>query len=69
VHRVVRLGSVGVRSNSASIAFDAVKGPVTPTATVRVAAADGRRIRQIVDLLGRVRNCSPAPALPGHRVC
>jgi hypothetical protein len=40
---------------------------VTPTATVRVAAADGCEIRQIVDLMDRVRNCSPAPALPGYR--
>ncbi|ODV02151.1 MAG: hypothetical protein ABT20_15135 [Rubrivivax sp. SCN 70-15] len=69
VHRVVRLGRIGISSNSRSIAFDAVKGTVTPTATVRLAAADGREIRQIVNLMGRIRSCSPAPALPGYRAC
>jgi type IV fimbrial biogenesis protein FimT len=59
---------VQLTSNSASILFDAVKGTVTPTATMRVTAEVGE-IRQIVNIMGRVRSCSPAPALPGYRRC
>jgi type IV fimbrial biogenesis protein FimT len=50
---------VQVRSASRSVAFDPLKGTVTPTATLRVEARDGRAIHQVVNLLGRVRSCSP----------
>ena len=70
--RSVRYG-VGVplslQSNSRSILFDPVKGTITPTATVRVTGAGGAAIHQVVNIMGRVRSCSPAPALAGYRVC
>lgn len=59
---------VQLRSNSGSILFDAVKGTVTPTATVRVTAPVGE-IRQIVNVMGRVRSCSPDGAVAGYRPC
>jgi type IV fimbrial biogenesis protein FimT len=62
-------GHVQVRSASKSIAFDPVKGTATPTATLRVEARDGRAIRQVVNLLGRVRSCSPGGRLGGEAVC
>jgi type IV fimbrial biogenesis protein FimT len=58
-----------VRSASKSITFDAVRGTVTPTATLRVEARDGRAIHQVVNLLGRVRSCSPLGRVGGERVC
>jgi type IV fimbrial biogenesis protein FimT len=58
-----------LRSNSRSIAFDPDKGTVTPTATVRVIAQSGATIHQVVNVMGRVRSCSPAPALAGYRPC
>ncbi|MCU0969922.1 MAG: GspH/FimT family pseudopilin [Rubrivivax sp.] len=70
--RVVHLAPalpVRLQANAASIAFDPVKGTVTPTATVRVVADGGRAIHQVVNVMGRVRSCSPAPALPGYRAC
>jgi type IV fimbrial biogenesis protein FimT len=60
--RAVALGANGdvqVRSASKSVTFDPLKGTVTPTATLRVEARDGRAIHQVVNLLGRVRSCSP----------
>ena len=72
VLRVARLDEnspVSIRSNSRSIAFDAVKGTISPTATVQVQARSGSAIHQIVNVMGRVRTCSPAPALPGFRPC
>jgi type IV fimbrial biogenesis protein FimT len=62
-------GDVQVRSASKSIAFDPVKGTATPTATLRVEARDGRAIHQVVNLLGRVRSCSPRGRLAGEAAC
>ena len=62
-------GSVQVRSASKSVAFDPLKGTVTPTATLRVEARDGRAIHQVVNLLGRVRSCSPGSRLGGELAC
>jgi type IV fimbrial biogenesis protein FimT len=62
-------GSVQVRSASKSVAFDPLKGTVTPTATLRVEARDGRAIHQVVNLLGRVRSCSPSGRLGGELAC
>lgn len=59
---------VQLQSNSGSILFDHVKGTVTPTATIRLTAAVGQ-IRQIVNVMGRVRSCTPDGALPGIRPC
>jgi type IV fimbrial biogenesis protein FimT len=62
-------GMVQVRSASKSITFDPVRGTVTPTATLRIEARDGRRIHQIVNLLGRVRSCSPRAGVTGELAC
>jgi type IV fimbrial biogenesis protein FimT len=72
VLRVVQLdpeAGVVLHSNSVSIGFDPVKGTVTPTATMQVVARSGSTIRKIVNVMGRVRSCSPAPALAGYTSC
>lgn len=60
---------VRIASNSRSILFDPVRGTVTPTATMKVQGRSGAAVHQIVNVMGRVRSCSPAPALPGFRTC
>lgn len=70
--RMVRLDAkspLKLQSSSRSIAFDAVKGTITPTATVQTLASSGSAIHQIINVMGRVRTCSPAPALPGFKAC
>lgn len=62
-------GSVSVRANVGAMTLDPLHGTVSPTGTVRFTAPDGRAVHQVVNLMGRVRSCSPAPALPGHAVC
>src|SRR5262249_35791146 len=54
--RVVALAGAGLalHSNSASMVFDPVRGTVTPTATIEVASADGMRLRNVVNIMGRV---------------
>lgn len=58
-----------VSSNSRSILFDPVKGTVTPTATVKLQATSGAAIHQVVNIMGRVRSCTPAAGLAGYKRC
>ena len=62
-------GAVRLRSNSRSVLFDPTKGTSTPTATVQLTARNGSAIHQVMNVMGRVRSCSPAPALSGYRRC
>jgi len=70
--RVVRVGGelgISLQSNSRSILFDPVKGTTTPTGTVKVSGRSGSAIHQVVNIMGRVRSCSPAPVLSGYKAC
>ncbi|HKX40674.1 MAG TPA: GspH/FimT family pseudopilin [Burkholderiaceae bacterium] len=70
--RTVRLSGtdrVAMHSNVASILFDPLHGTSTPTGTLRLVGADGREVRQIVNVMGRVRACSPQGSVPGYRAC
>ena len=60
--------AVAVQANVTSMVFDPLKGTVTPTATIRV---EGPRvsIRQIINIMGRIRSCSPDGALAGYKAC
>jgi type IV fimbrial biogenesis protein FimT len=58
-----------VMANVGSMRFDPMHGTSTPTGTVRIVGAGGREVRHIVNIMGRVRSCSPAPAVPGYRAC
>jgi type IV fimbrial biogenesis protein FimT len=62
-------GPVQVRSASKSLTFDPFKGTVTPTATLRVEGKDGRAVHQVINLLGRVRSCSPNGRVVDERAC
>lgn len=59
---------VQVRSNSRSMLFDPVKGTVTPTATLKLQSPAGT-VHLVVNVMGRVRSCSPDGALPGLARC
>jgi type IV fimbrial biogenesis protein FimT len=60
---------VGVTGNVASIAFDPLHGTSTPTGTLRLVGARGRTVHHVVNVLGRVRSCSPDGAVPGYSPC
>ncbi len=55
-------------SNSSSFLFDAVKGTVTPTATLEMRNPRGDALRLVVNIMGRVRSCTPT-GLPGYKAC
>lgn len=59
---------VAVQANVGSMVFDPLKGTVSPAATLRIEA--GRySIRQIVNIMGRIRSCTPDGAMPGYKPC
>lgn len=62
-------GVVRLKSNSRSVLFDPTRGTSTPTATVQLTARNGTAIHQVMNVMGRVRSCSPAPAIAGYRRC
>jgi type IV fimbrial biogenesis protein FimT len=74
IKTVAVLGTSGlsVQANVASIRFDPLHGTGTPTGTLRVVSARAGSIHHVVNLLGRVRSCSPTDAgtaVPGYRPC
>ena len=67
---VLRAGDrVSVAANVASIVFDPLHGTSTPTGTLRLVDARGRSVRHVVNVVGRVRSCSPAGAVVGYPGC
>lgn len=59
---------VAVQASAGSILFDPLHGTSTPTGTARVIGTSGA-IHHVVNLMGRVRSCSPEGLLPGYRIC
>lgn len=67
---LIEAGSaLSLKSNSRSVLFDPVRGTSTPTATIQLKASNGGAIHQVLNIMGRVRSCSPAPALSGYTRC
>jgi type IV fimbrial biogenesis protein FimT len=62
VARSVRLPSgstVQLQSNVGSIVFQGDKGTSTPTGTLKLQARDNRAVHLVVNIMGRVRSCTP----------
>lgn len=59
---------VAVQGNVASIAFDPLHGTSTPTGTLRLVDSRGRAVHHVVNVMGRVRSCTPS-GVPGWRAC
>ena len=60
---------VAIDGNVASILFDPLQGTASPTGTLRVVDARGRAVQHVVNVMGRVRSCSPNGAVPGWPAC
>lgn len=63
---------VSVQANVNSILFDPLHGTSTPTGTLKVVAKSGRAVHHVVNVMGRVRSCSPhvnVAAVPGYHAC
>lgn len=60
---------VQLQSNVPSMLFDPHRGMVSPTGSLTLSSQDGKRLRQIVNLLGRIRTCSPDGSVAGYPTC
>ena len=60
---------VGLQANVASVLFDPLHGTSTPAGTWRVTGTGGRAVHHVINVMGRVRSCSPQAAVPGNRAC
>lgn len=60
--------AVQLTSRSVSVAFDPEHGTVTPATTFKLHADDGKTLHQVVNIMGRVRTCSPDHA-QGVKAC
>jgi type IV fimbrial biogenesis protein FimT len=60
---------VSLQTNVASVLFDPLHGTSTPTGTLRLVGPQGRAVHHVVNVMGRVRSCSPLGAMPGYRAC
>ncbi|MEP6739380.1 MAG: GspH/FimT family protein [Caldimonas sp.] len=60
---------ISVAANVASIVFDPLHGTSTPTGTLRLVDGRGRAIHHVVNILGRVRSCTPSGAVAGYLAC
>jgi type IV fimbrial biogenesis protein FimT len=49
--------------------FDPLHGTSSPTATLRVLGMNGRAVHHVINLMGRVRSCSPSTTVPGYPAC
>lgn len=60
---------IGLHSNVASMVFDPVHGTASPAATLRITGPQGRSVQHTVNIMGRVRSCSPQSSVSGYRAC
>ncbi len=60
---------ISVQSNSRSIGFSPHFGTVTPTATMQVSNRRGEAVRLVINVMGRIRSCTPTAGLPGYVLC
>jgi type IV fimbrial biogenesis protein FimT len=67
--RIDARSGLQMASNVRTITFDPIDGTSTPAGTVRFTGRDGRALHQVVNILGRVRSCSPAKAISGYKAC
>jgi len=60
---------VALQASASSVLFAAEHGTATPAATLRLSGRDGRAVQHVVNVMGRVRTCSPQGQLTGYRSC
>jgi type IV fimbrial biogenesis protein FimT len=60
---------VAVEANVTSVLFDPLHGTSTPTGTLRIVGPQGRAVHHVINVMGRVRSCSPSSNVAGYRAC
>lgn len=52
-----------------AVVFDPRYGTITPTTTLRLTEPAGTAIHAVMNVMGRVRSCSPGARIPGYPSC
>ena len=60
---------VSLQANVGSVLFDPLHGTSTPAGTLRLVGTQGREVHHIINIMGRVRSCTPLGAVAGYRAC
>jgi type IV fimbrial biogenesis protein FimT len=60
---------VTLAANTSSVLFDPLHGTSTPSATFRVLGRQGQAIHQVINVMGRVRSCTPTGGVAGYPAC
>ncbi|WP_418319335.1 GspH/FimT family pseudopilin [Piscinibacter sakaiensis] len=60
---------ISVQSNVSSMLFDPDQGTVSPAGSIRIVDSRGLGITHVVNVVGRVRSCSPSAAVAGFAAC
>jgi type IV fimbrial biogenesis protein FimT len=60
--------AVQFQAGTSPMLFDPAVGTVTPTGTVRLTSESGR-LHLVVNIMGRIRSCTPGAWLPGLPAC
>ncbi|MEW6706158.1 MAG: GspH/FimT family pseudopilin [Pseudomonadota bacterium] len=62
-------GAVQLQASTGLFGIEPLRGTVTPAATLKLIGRGGEAVHQVVNVMGRVRTCSPRGALPGFKAC
>ena len=60
---------VRIQANVGTMTYDPRLGTVSPAGRVDIIGRDGRSLRHVVSLMGRVRTCSPGGTVNGVPAC
>lgn len=60
---------ISIQSNVGSMLFDPLLGTASPAGSIRVVDAAGQTVTHIVNILGRVRSCTPSAGVSGYAPC
>jgi type IV fimbrial biogenesis protein FimT len=58
-----------VSANVDALLFDPLRGTTTPAGTIKVTGLGDRAVHHVVNLMGRIRSCSPWGRVPGYPRC
>jgi type IV fimbrial biogenesis protein FimT len=61
--------AVQLPAGNTLLAVEPERGMVTPTATLKLVGRGGEAVHTLVNVMGRVRACSPGAAVPGFKAC
>lgn len=62
-------GGVQLQATAPLLGVEPLRGTVTPTATLRLLSRSGEAVHQLVNVMGRVRTCSPGASVSGYKAC